>query len=276
MSKAQEIAQKLGKTESDEQWVQKEIDRLNKKSTVALEHIKELHDWLDGKRKSRRSCHLLGESRTGKTVACEAYGLRNPPIQDGQKIPVIPVVYIMPPPKCGIKGFYKEIMYSLKYRAVKGLIDDVRDRGMEVLRSCKVEMLIVDEANRLKPETLTDVRDIGDKLQISVVLVGTDRLKALLTSSEEVYGRFRSHRRFNILEGKEFTKTVAIWEEKVLKLPVASNLTTKESLTILLEATEGYIGRLDEILRESAIASLSQGHKKVDPKILKEIAREYS
>ncbi|MDJ0571104.1 MAG: hypothetical protein QNJ53_18930 [Pleurocapsa sp. MO_192.B19] len=52
--------------------------------------------------------------------------------------------------------------------------------------------------------------------------------------------------------------------------------TTKGFLTILLEATQGYIGRLDEVLREAAIASLSQGHKKVDHKILKEIAREYS
>lgn len=69
---------------------------------------------------------------------------------------------------------------------------------------------------------------------------------------------------------------MAIWEEKVLKLPVASNLTTKESLKTLLEATGGYIGRLDEVLREAAIASLSKGHKKVDRKILQEIAREYS
>ncbi len=77
MTEAKAIAQKLGKIEPDEQWVQQEIARLNRKSTVALEHIKELHDWLDGKRKSRRSCRIVGESRTGKTVACEAYVMRN-------------------------------------------------------------------------------------------------------------------------------------------------------------------------------------------------------
>jgi DNA transposition AAA+ family ATPase len=36
-------------------------------------------------------------------------------------------------------------------------------------------MLIIDEADRLKPETFPDVRDINDKLEIAVVLVGTDR-----------------------------------------------------------------------------------------------------
>ena len=32
----------------------------------------------------------------------------------------------------------------------------------------------------------------------------------------------------------------------------------------MIRATEGYIGRLDEILREAAIASLSRGYKKVE------------
>ena len=44
---------------------------------------------------------------------------------------------------------------------------------------------------------------------------------------------------------------------------------------ILLEATEGYIGRLDEVLREAAIRSLTQGMKKIEKSVLQEVAREY-
>lgn len=50
MTKAQEIARQLGKTELDNaksKWVKNEIARLNKKSTVALDQIKELHKWLE-------------------------------------------------------------------------------------------------------------------------------------------------------------------------------------------------------------------------------------
>ena len=137
-------------------------------------------------------------------------------------------------------------------------------------------MLIIDEADRLKPETFSEVRDIYDKLEIAVVLVGTDRLNAVIERDEQVKNRFRANRRFGKLAGINFKKTVAIWDEKILKLHVASNLTNKTTREILLTATEGYIGRLDEILREAAIASLSQGYKKVDRTILKEIAREYS
>jgi len=109
-----------------------------------------------------------------------------------------------------------------------------------------------------------------------VVLVGTDRLDAVIKRDEQVYNRFRAHRRFGKLAGVEFKKTVAIWEEKVLKLPIASNLTSSAIIKILVKATEGYIGRLDEILREAAIKSLMKGHKRIDKEVLQEVAREYS
>lgn len=60
------------------------------------------------------------------------------------------------------------------------------------------------------------------------------------------------------------------------KSTVASNLTSQTMLKILIRATEGYLGRLDEMLREAAIASLSKGYKKVEKSVLEEIAREYS
>lgn len=276
MTQAQEIAQKLGDLNPDEQWLQMEIARLNRQSIVPLEHIRDLHEWLDGKRKARQSCRLVGESRTGKTVACEAYTLRNKPIQQGRQTPIVPVVYIMPPTKCGSKDLFKEIIEYLRYKAVKGTVSEFRSRAMEVLKGCEVEMIIIDEADRLKPDTFPDVRDINDKLEISVVLVGNDRLDAVIKRDEQVYNRFRAHRRFGKLAGVEFKKTVAIWEEKVLKLPVASNLTSSALIKILVKATEGYIGRLDEILREAAIKSLMKGHKRIEKEVLQEVAKEYS
>ena len=275
MTKAKDIAQELGDLTPDSLSVQEEIARLNKKSIVPLEHIKDLHNWLDEKRKARQSCRLVGESRTGKTFACEAYTFRNKPKQEGNQAPTVPVVYIMPPPKCGAKEFFKEIIESLKYRAVKGVVSDFRGRAKEVLAGCQVEMLIIDEADRLKPDTFPEVRDISD-LGITVVLVGTDRLNTVMRRDEQVYNRFRACRLFGRLTGEDFKKTVEIWEDKVLRLPVASNLNNKGMLDILFKATNGYIGRLDEILREAAIKSLSRGFKKVEKRVLQEVAREYS
>lgn len=77
MTEAKSIAKELGNLPQDEQCLQAEISRLNRNSIVPLEHLKELHLWLDEKRKARQSCRIVGESRTGKTIACESYTLRN-------------------------------------------------------------------------------------------------------------------------------------------------------------------------------------------------------
>lgn len=272
---AKEWAEVLGESQPDPVWLQSETTRLRKKTILPLEHVSQLHDWLDGKRKARQSCRIVGESRTGKSIACEAYFYRNKPQQAKGQKPIVPVVYIQPPQKCGPKDLFKEIIEFLKYRAVKGTVADFRSRTNEILKGCEVEILIIDEADRLKPETFADVRDFYDKLAISVVLVGTDRLDAVIRRDEQVYNRFRACHRFGKLSGEDFIKTVKIWEQTVLKLPVASNLTSKTMQKILLEATEGYIGRLDEVLREAAIRSLTQGLKKIEKDVLREVSREY-
>ncbi|MBE8971312.1 TniB family NTP-binding protein [Nostoc sp.] len=275
MTEAQAIAKQLGGVKPDDEWLQAEIARLKGKSIVPLQQVKTLHDWLDGKRKARQSCRVVGESRTGKTVACDAYRYRQKPQQEVGRPPIVPVVYIQPPQKCGSKDLFKEMIEYLKFRATKGTVSDFRGRAMEVLKGCGVEMLIIDEADRLKPETFAEVRDIYDKLGIAVVLVGTDRLEAVIKRDEQVYNRFRACHRFGKLSGKDFQDTVQAWEDRVLKLPVSSNLNSKDMLRILTSATEGYIGRLDEILREAAIRSLSKGFKKIDKAVLQEVAKEY-
>jgi DNA transposition AAA+ family ATPase len=168
------------------------------------------------------------------------------------------------------------ILGHLKYQVTKGTIAEMRDRTLRVMKGCQVEMLIIDEADRFKPKTFAEVRDIFDNLQISVILVGTDRLDAVIKRDEQVHNRFRAQRRFGKLLGQEFKDTVVIWENKVIALPVPSNLAKVDTQKLLLKATGGYIGRLDEILREAAIKSLSRGHKKIEFSILQEVAREYT
>ena len=76
MVQAQEWAELLGESKPDAAWLQEEIARLRKKTIMPLEQVSQLHNWLDGKRKSRQSCRVVGESRTGKSFACETYFYR--------------------------------------------------------------------------------------------------------------------------------------------------------------------------------------------------------
>lgn len=85
--KAQAIAEKLGKVKFLDAKLEAEIERLRHKDIVELEQVCKLHDWLEGKQRSRQSCRVVGESRTGKTVACDSYRFRHKPIQEVGKNP---------------------------------------------------------------------------------------------------------------------------------------------------------------------------------------------
>lgn len=272
---AKAVAQQLGELDTISDRIPAEIKRLNRQKIVTLKQVEVLHQWLEGKRQAKQSCRVVGESRTGKTVACNSYRLRHKPIQEVGKPPIVPVVYIQIPQECGAKDLFKAIIEHLKYQMTKGTVAEIRDRMFRVLKSCQVEMLIIDEADRVKPKIFAEVRDIFDKLDIAVVLVGTDRLEAVIKRDEQVYNRFRACHRFGKLSGQDFEEAIAIWERDVLKLPVASNLTAKSMMKVLGQATGGYIGLLDMILREAAIRSLKKGLSKIDLETLKEVAGEY-
>jgi hypothetical protein len=273
---AQTVAQQLGDIPVNDEKLQAEIQRLNRKSFVPLEQVQILHDWLEGKRQARQSGRVVGESRTGKTMGCDAYRLRHKPKQEPGRPPIVPVAYIHIPQECGAKELFGAIIEHLKYQITKGTVAEIRERTFRVLKGCGVETLIIDEADRLKPKTFAEVRDIFDKLEIAVILVGTDRLDAVMKRDEQVYNRFRACYRFGNLSGEDFKRTVEIWEKKVLQLPVASNLGSQTILKTLSAATGGYIGLLDMILREAAIRALKKGLQKIDLATLKEVAREYT
>lgn len=62
--------------------------------------------------------------------------------------------------------------------------DDGKDFRLRLLHICQVEMLMIDESHRLRSKALAELQDILDKLQIAIVLVGTDRLNVVLKHDE--------------------------------------------------------------------------------------------
>jgi len=59
---------------------------------------------------------VLGESRTGKTMGCDAYRLRHKPKQEPGKPPTVPVAYIQIPQECSAKELFAAIIEHLKYQ----------------------------------------------------------------------------------------------------------------------------------------------------------------
>lgn len=51
----------------------RQIERLQRHCIVELETVQQFHAWLDDKRYCRQACRVIGDSRTGKTFACEGF-----------------------------------------------------------------------------------------------------------------------------------------------------------------------------------------------------------
>lgn len=255
--------------------VQRQIERLQHHCIVELEAVQRFHSWLDNKRYCRQACRVIGDSRTGKTVACDAYRHKHSQQASSGNAPIVPVMYLHAPTESGPRELFVGLLEYLQYRITRGTIAELRERVYRLLKTCQVEMIIVDEAHRLRPKTLSEIRDIFDLLGICVVLVGTDRLDAVVRRDEQVHNRFMACHRFHRLDSQALEETTAIWEEYVLKLPHPSNLTSTAMQRVLAVATRGYLGLLDEILRNAARGALQLRRSHIDLKILTQAAAEY-
>ncbi|MEM8715515.1 MAG: TniB family NTP-binding protein [Cyanobacteria bacterium P01_G01_bin.4] len=273
----QATAELLGEMETPSADLEAEIARLRRKQFVALEHVRQMHKWLENMRCARESCRIVGPSRTGKTEGCKVYQLRVAKLTEdiSGQAPHIKVAYVLLPKECGSRDLFYGILGAVQFQATRGTIADLRQRVFRVLERCQLEMLILDEANHLKANTFAEVRHISDLLGVSVVLVGTERLNTLIRRDEQVHNRFRASYRLGRLVGDDFERTVRIWERDLLKLPAASNLHSKGAMKVLWKETHGCIGLLDQILRRAAIVALQQGKSRISVDLLKQVALGY-
>ena len=256
--------------------INEEIRRLGRRRVLEIPQMLEFHTWLDGKRLAGQSCRVVGESRTGKTISCETYYLKCKATQRPGAAPHIPVLYWHCPEKLSVSRLFMGLLERMQYQARRGRIPELQARVYQVLSDCQVEMIIFDEAQRVSAQAMSEIRDISDALDIAVVLVGTDRLNTVIQRDDQVLYRFLAAYRFSRLDTEELREMSALWEEHVLQLPEASNLTSEKAQQLLLQATRGYIGVLDQILCEAAIRTLQLGKSRIELATLRHVVKECS
>lgn len=215
-------------------------------------------------------------------IACKSYLKKFGEADFSGRIPFISVSYVQPKQECTSRELFRKILEEYGDELPRGTVGDARSKTLKVLQACKTEMLIIDEADRLKPKTFADVRDIFDSLEIAVILVGTTkRLDPAVKKDEQVFNRFRSSYRIGTIPSKQLKELVGVWERDIIKLPVPSNLSSEPILKVLRKATglakRGYyIGLIDMVLRGAAIRALENGQMKISLEVLQEVAEEYS
>jgi DNA transposition AAA+ family ATPase len=108
----------------------------------------------------------------------------------------------------------------------------------------------------------------------SIVLIGTDRLDALICQNDQVQRRYPRYQ-YGRVSSDELKDLVELWEATVLRLPVASNLVAIDPFNLIESATRKCIGKMDELLRMAARKALIEGESKISYARLQEVAAQF-
>lgn len=228
---------------------------------------------------------LFGAFRTGKTTIVGSFCELHPriPHQHSTEIPILKTVI---PAKATVGNLLVALLSALgDPLADRGSIGVKQNRLERLLTDCKVQMIILDEANhfvdRDSERVLHDVSNTLKNLikfkNIACVLVGLPYTEEVLKVNEQLGSLF----------GDPYTLTSLRWDdsepetidefrrflrevEHQLPLPSRSFLSSREGAWRCFVATQGKVGYLMRLLRRSAEEAVLRDAPSLSQDLLRE------
>lgn len=144
-----------------------------------------------------------------------------------------------------------------------------------LVRPGQVELLIVDEAERLKPQALEVVRDVYDRSPMGVILVGMPGLEKRLARYPQLYSRVGFVHQYRTLDRGE-QQNLLMQQVGQWKSPKGAERTIeKEALAQIVRMTGGNFRQMERLLTQmKRILELNPEVEQVDKEVV-EAAREH-
>lgn len=222
---------------------------------------------------------VLGESGTGKSTLCKYLVAKYPravlPERD-----VLPVLHIPVPASATIAGVASEILKKLGDPApTAGTIPAKTQRIIALCKGCKVELLLVDEAQHMqdrgRQSTQYHVADwikrLIDDLEIPTVFLGLPRFEQILQVNEQLRRRFsrRLYLALGQTEGISVeTECLQLFESLGSCLPIPlcyGAFETSEFSRRLHFASDGRVAYIKKLLNSALKRALLQGFDEITP-----------
>ncbi|WP_036955646.1 MULTISPECIES: TniB family NTP-binding protein [unclassified Pseudoalteromonas] len=224
-----------------------------------------------------RNLLLVGDSNNGKTTIIRRFfDLCGEAYVNENQDPVKPIILAESPPSADEKSLYISLLeeFFTPYRATDAKAK-LRYQVIHLFRSCKVNMLIIDEFHSLltgspikQREVMNAIKLLCNELAIPVVGVGTkESVRVLHTDPQHAS-------RFDVLSlplwelDVEFQKVLGSFE-KVLPLKQPSKLHTPELAKLLHAYSGGNLGDLHRLIIECATEAIVSGKEFIDIDIIK-------
>lgn len=253
---------------------------------LAIDILQKMEDLIQFEKGKLRvtSMLLIGSSNNGKTSLLERfmslhenYDLNLCTTEEQRKkfyteyhATGIPIVYIVTPTEVTEGRLYSEILSSLNAEYKERDTTSAKKRLIEhYFTNLNVEMLIIDEIHNilgtspLKRNAIMDtIKNLSNELKIPIVLSGIkDALRAISTNSQ-ISSRFRPVYLTKWKLNKDFINLLATILS-MLPLKKKSNILNQKAAELILEISEGYIGEIINLLKETAKYAIRTGSEQI-------------
>ena len=222
----------------------------------------------------------MGEAGTGKTRTIEHY-MQAFPRQTTESGTMIPVLSSVVPVPASYHTLAYQLLVDLGDPVPNGSTAQKTRRLIELMKDCRVELLIIDEVNHLLDKdsgrilkTPCDwLKNLMNATNIPVVLFGTPGAGKVIEDNPQLKRRFSSRFRFEPFrfETEEqkvnFRKFLYLLEGQ-LPLRERSHLSSLDLSYRIHYATGGYMAYVMKLIRRATHLALDGGSERLDLDIL--------
>jgi DNA transposition AAA+ family ATPase len=138
------------------------------------------------------------------------------------------------------------------------------------LKSIQTRQLIIDDADFLSFEALSEIAQIYDDLKIPSILCGTYYLEKRLQQRywDRIGNSFLDFYEYPPMSQDEVVEVIDTWETEFLQWPEESDLLIEDVLKAVYVKTGGLRDALNEVLRKVAIQAVEQDSCKITAEII--------
>ena len=220
---------------------------------------------------------ITGPSGVGKTTILQQY-LQNFPRQQEKYITIIPVLHVVTPASPTVKSLAESILIALgDPLARRGSAEEKTFRIYQLLKSCQVELLLIDEFQHCYyAHSIVEYRRVADWLKnvisisgAAVVLLGLEEAEMVIASNEQLARRFSARLhitafRFEHQEDFQEFRAVLKGYQQSLVIQPEEPLFEANLARRFLVASHGLIDYVRKILEGATVVAGCAGLPKLD------------
>lgn len=228
---------------------------------------------------------VLGETGTGKSTLCRWLAAAHP----CQRLPernIVPVLVVAVPAAATIASMAEAILTALGDPAPNsGSISEKARRIGKLVRGCRVEMILIDEAQHIsdRGQSVTHymvadwLKVLIDDMCVPTVFLGLPRLEALIQTNEQLRRRFSNRVRLSIGQDTDRPKhdeCLELFQSLGQALPIRIRSEPFEESELgmrLYYASDGRIAHIKKLMAGALRLALEEEHDAIEPFLLEQV-----